>query len=106
MPIIKTSSNALRIQKAKRLYVYQYKSAKETALAVCATEKTVGAWIKLYGWKTLREEVINNRLATNAKDVQPFEITLLDFLEYAKENAPHVAVKIEPLITNYVNLIK
>ena len=105
MAQIKTTPMAVKMQHAKRLYVYQIKTAVSISKKIGVTPKTMSRWVNAFGWKALRDDVILKRLSTNAKDLQPAEITINDLFEYIKENAPAIASKVEQLFKNYINLI-
>ena len=56
---------------ARHFYVNEGKTAKEIAEIVGVTEKTLGDWVKKYGWKNERDAVLfsaENRIA-NIKNI-------------------------------------
>ena len=40
---------------AQHMYITERRTAKEIALKLNIAQKTVGEWVKKYGWKELRE---------------------------------------------------
>lgn len=53
------------------LYVYEGKNARETAQKVMVTEKTMGSWVKEYGWAEMRKRLnvrVFEKLELNASN--------------------------------------
>lgn len=95
----------LKKQKAKRLYVNQLYTAKQTAIEVGVNEKTVGKWIRDNDWKLAREQTLIERLKGGNKPSLSQHLIINDLRAYIEENSPMLAKKINPLIDNYLNLI-
>lgn len=95
----------LKKQKAKRLYVNQLYTAKQTSIEVGVNEKTVGKWIKDNDWKLAREQALNEGLKSSNKLLPSQYLIINDLRAYIEENSPMLAKKINPLIDNYLNLI-
>lgn len=96
------SSNDLKRIKARRLYVYQFYSKKDTAAMAGVTDKTLLVWIKKYGWQEEREAAANKRI-TGLKE-QPITPTTVieDLMGYIEENSPKIAKQVNPIVKNYL----
>ena len=64
-------SKEKEIKLARILYVDQGKTAKEVAATVGVHEKTVGAWVEKFSWKSLRDAKANSPdlMIINIKDL-------------------------------------
>lgn len=71
MPYLHIMSKDKEIKLARILYVDQGKTAKEVASTVGVHEKTLGAWVEKYNWRTLRDAKANSPdlMIINIKDL-------------------------------------
>jgi len=67
--IISTMAKGKEEKLAYEYYVNQKKTAKETAMRVGVTEKTIGEWVKKNAWKKLRDAQVNSA-ATRLNDIR------------------------------------
>jgi len=83
-------------QQTKKLIVQDGLSQKDAAAAVGVTEKTIGSWVKQYGWVAAAEMALADKRPANS---------LHDFMVYVRYSHPRRYNGVKELFESYMNTL-
>lgn len=89
---------------AKKLFINQNRTAKETAFIVGVTEKTMGRWVKRFNWRETQQKQSENRLANDGLLSADTLTAIKDVKKFLMANHPLLNKQIESAITYYLSI--
>lgn len=96
--------NKVKFLSAKRLYVFQDKTAADVSKKVGVTEKTMGKWIADFNWKKEQADFIGEKLKHGVLQIDNL-VMLEDLKAYLEDVTPFLYGQIKPAIDNYITLL-
>lgn len=88
------AANSVKKYEARMLYVVKKQTAKEISTLIDVSEKSVGRWIKKYGWKEDRDKPLNGNIAID------------EFIQYLQAKNPMLSIQYRMYALDYYKHLK